>query len=339
MLRRQIPATVACLVLAIIAPFFSGYAVGVLVHLVALAIAAVGLDLIISRANMLSFSHAAFMAIGAYVSVILMRNGWEFIFAALVGIASAAIAGFLLAIPASRLSGFSFALVTFAFSAVVTGLAAGSQLISIAGGESGLSVPPGKLFDLNLFNPHTLFYVALVLLLATMLVCTTLIYSRTGRAFRTMKESEAVAVALGVNVAGMKIGVFALSAGIAGVGGVVLSQALGAISAPTFSLEQSTILVAAVTVGGLGRSLGPLVGITIFVLLPEIFQGLQDYSALVFAAVFVVTLILAPNGVVGLVTSFPSWVRQILARKGDGPGGFGTQTPSLSSDNSSKVAS
>lgn len=299
----QLPLMIACAAFAVVAAFLDFYQLTIATQIVVYCIALVGLDLIVSRASMMSFGHAGFMAIGAYVSAVMLQNGVPFILAAPLSVAVTALAGAALAVPASRLTGFSFALVTFAFSMVVAGLAAGGLLIAYTRGESGLSVPTGYLFGLDLYNARTMFYVSLISLAAVSALTISLIYSRTGRALRTMKESEAVAATLGIPVARMKVGIFAYSAALAGLAGVLLGQTLGAISPQTFGLHQSINLVAMLTVGGMGLALGPLVGATIFILLPEMLHGVQSNSAIVFALIFLVALIVAPRGVVGLAES------------------------------------
>jgi ABC-type branched-subunit amino acid transport system permease subunit len=316
-IRRLLPGLISCCVLAVAAPFLSSYGVGTLTQVVVYSCALVGLDLIVSRVNMMSFGHAGFMAVGAYTSVVLLQNEVPFLLAALVGAALAGLVGAVLAVPASRLTGFSFALVTFAFTSVVAGLTGGSLLLDLTGGESGLAVPPALLFGIDLLEPLALFYVSLVLLAITMVLVTTLVFSRTGRALRTVRESEAVAAALGIRAPLLKVGTFAFSASIAGIAGVLLAQTLGSISGHTFGLDQSIMLVAMLTVGGMGRALGPLVGAAVFILLPETLHGAQENSAILFAVVFIVALIVAPTGVVGLVSKWAGMLGRIIHRRRD----------------------
>jgi branched-chain amino acid transport system permease protein len=302
-LRRYLPGLILAAALLIAAPFLSSYGQSLLSQVVVYATVIIGLDLIVSRARMMSFGQAAFMAIGAYGSVSLTQRGVPFELALVIAVIGTAAVGGLLAVPASRLTGFSFALVTFAFTAVVAGLAGGGILFGITGGESGLAVLPAYFLGLDLLDPFVLCVVVIVVMALVSAVTTAFVHSRSGRALRTIRESEAVAASLGVRVPLQKAGAFAFAAGIAGLGGAMLAQVLGAISGQTFGLDQSVLLVAMLVVGGMGRTLGPIVGAAIFIVVPEYLQGIQSYSAIVFPIVFIVALIIAPLGIVGLLES------------------------------------
>jgi branched-chain amino acid transport system permease protein len=306
----------ACALIAIASLFLGSYELGLLTQVVAYSVALVGLDLIVSRVRMMSFGQAGFMAIGAYGSVALAERGVPFEAAAVLSVVAAGAVAAALAVPVSRLTGFSFALVTFAFTAVIAGLAAGGVLYGVTGGESGLVVPVTTVLGLSLLDPMTVLLVSVVVLAVTMVLVTSLVNSRTGRALRTIRESDVVAAALGVRVARLKIGAFALAGGIAGIAGILLVQTLGAMSSQTFGLDQSVLLVAMLTVGGLGRSLGPIVGAAVFIVIPELLQGAESYSAILFPVVFIIALVLAPKGIVG---SIEDGIRALFRRsRGDG---------------------
>jgi ABC-type branched-subunit amino acid transport system permease subunit len=307
--KRFLPSLILCVLVALCSPFFSSYGVSVLTQVVAYTIALVGLDLIVSRVRMMSFGQGGFMAIAAYTSVALLERGLPFELAALIAVAGTAVIAALLAVPVSRLTGFSFALVTFAFTAVVSGLAGGGMLYAVTGGESGLTVPAATLFGFDLLDPRVLLIVSVIALALVMTLTTSLIHSRTGRALRTIRESETVAAALGIRVAPLKIGTFAFAGAIAGTAGILLAQTLGAMSPHTFGLDQSVLLVAMLTVGGLGRVLGPFVGAALFIVIPEVLQEVQSYAAIVFPIVFIIALILAPKGIVGSVEDTIAWFR------------------------------
>jgi branched-chain amino acid transport system permease protein len=159
-----------------------------------------------------------------------------------------------------------------------------------------------------------IYYFALAFLVVAMVVSANIERSKTGWAMATVKQSAAVASALGIRVDRFKVAVFSLAAVFAAVAGVLLSLASGVISPGTYSLDQSIILLAMLTLGGMRGNLGPILGSAFFVLLPEYLQGVQDNSAIVFALTFIAILMLAPGGVVGLVRG---WVRRRRATAAD----------------------
>jgi len=133
-----------------------------------------------------------------------------------------------------------------------------------------------------------------------------LLNSRIGRAIRATKDHEHAAAAFGINVALAKTGTFAISAAMAGTAG-----ALQAIIDPylntndydwTFSLKLYTSAV----IGGLGSLLGAVVGAVIYVGLPWLneFLGLLDSPSLAFGLGLLIVIMVAPNGVVGLLPRF-----------------------------------
>lgn len=289
--------------LAVLPLAVGAYDQRLIVRIMAYAIAVIGLDLITGRAGILSFGQSGFLAIGAYGSVILMTHGGLSFAAALCAtLATAAVVGAVLALAAVRLSGLSFALVSFMFAFVMTSVIGGDDLRGWTGAANGLATPPGRIFGATLENLSLLYYFTLCAFAVGALIHSNIVGGRSGRGLRTMKENELVAASLGVRVPIYKVWSFALAGVYAAVGGMLLSQSVGYISPESYGVEQSIFLVAMLTVGGIRRTLGPLVGAAFFVLLPEYVRFAQQNSAIVFGAIFLIALIVAPQGLVGVAS-------------------------------------
>jgi branched-chain amino acid transport system permease protein len=286
--------------LALVPSLVSTYEIHLGTLVIADAIAVLGLDLIVGRAGLLSFGQAGFLAIGAYGSVIGMLNlHLDFWIAFVATIALSALVGALLALPAARLTGLAFAFITFGFGLVVEAVVLGRPLDRWTKGGSGLFTPPTSIFG-SLLKETTLYWFAFGLLVVCMLIYGNLVNSRSGRALSTLRESEPVALGLGIPVQRYKMWSFATAGAFAAVAGILLAQANQFTTPVEFNLTESITLMAMLILGGTRSILGPIVGAAFFVLLPNYLGAVEKNSAIVFAAVLLVVLIVAPQGVVGV---------------------------------------
>jgi branched-chain amino acid transport system permease protein len=245
----------------------------------------------------------------------MMNLGMSFGPSILVAVAFAALIGALLAVPAARLSGLAFAFITFGLGIVTQALLAGQLLNQWTMGGSGLFTPIVSIFG-NTLQGSNLYYFAFALLILCMTIYGNLVNSRSGRALSTLKESEPVALALGIPVQRYKMWSFALGAAFAGLSGVLLSQVNQFSSPDSFTLTTSITLMAMLILGGTRSMIGPLVGAAFFVLLPEFLHGVQDNAPIVFSAILLIMLIIAPQGLVGV---FRNLVRRYSGGTGADP--------------------
>jgi branched-chain amino acid transport system permease protein len=303
---RYASPVIAAVVLALVPLFLQGgYQLSLAITILTYAITLVGLNLLVGEVGLLSFSQAAFMALGAYVSVAFSAHlKWAFPASLTVAVLATMLVAVLLAVPATRLASWSFGLVTFGFALVVDTWLNGFLVANWTGGSAGEYAPSGSIAGLAIGGIRdSTYYVTMVGLVITMGLATCIVHSRPGRALRAIKANELVAVTLGIPIRRYKVGVFAFAAALAAFAGAMTAQAEQFISPSSFDLNQSILLMAMLIVGGTGRQLGPIIGAAFFVLLPEFMQGqsVQNESAIIFAALFLGALIVAPQGLVGLV--------------------------------------
>lgn len=309
----------------------STYFVGELGYVLILCVASMGLMTLTGFTGQVSLGHASFVAIGAYAHAWLMAQGVPFILSMPLAGLIAAAAGLVVGIPAIRVSGLYLAMVTLAFAIVV------EQIIGmwrgVTGGFMGMVVETPRLFRASLGSPRVFYYVCLVVAVLVLLALANLMRSGIGRAFTGVRDSEAAAYALGIEVNRVKVGAFGLSAGITGLAGALMAHHIGYLTPDAFTLLLSLDLVLMVVIGGMGSLRGAILGAILISLLPNAVSALKSLlpAAMVrqtgleiFVAGFVLALfvLFEPAGLNGrwlkiraLFETFPLYRRDTFRRQ------------------------
>lgn len=264
----------------------------------------VGLNILIGLSGQISFGHIAFYAIGAYASALLTMAGLPLLAAMFVAALLCGTIGALLAIPALRVSGPYLAMITIAFALVVHhGLMEWRGLTGGANGLMGIPTP-----ELGSLDPSALMaLVATGLMIAALAFYQRLRQSGWGTAMRAVKASEIAARSLGFNPVQTKTLAFALSAFLTGFAGALVAPLMMFINPASFPFSQSILFVLAVIVGGAGTLFGPLLGALLIVLLPEMLADFAEYRLLMFSALLLTVLWIAPRGLLGSLARL--WLR------------------------------
>jgi branched-chain amino acid transport system permease protein len=294
---------------AIVAPpFFGSYFHYLGILALINAIAAIGLNLLTGNAGQISVCNSSFMAIGAYTTTFLYATiGVTFWLALPVGACTAAIFGFALGFPALRLRGFYLAVVTLGFLELTQ--VAVEQMPWITGGVRGIASPRPIAFGFQFSSDLVFYYLVLAVTLGAIWVARSVLRSPTGRAFNAIRNSEAVAQTLSVPLARTKLIAFILSAFYAGLAGGLYATAVGFIDPLEFGLSTSIRHVVFIVVGGLGSVAGAVIGAISLTFLPEFLRGFQEYNDFVFGGILLVSLILMPKGIVGLLPAIENRLR------------------------------
>ena len=292
-----------------------------------LAIAIMGLNILVGYSGQLSLGHGAFMALGAYTSAILAhRYKMDYLVTIPIAAVVTGMVGFLFGIPALRLSPLYLALATFALAVVTPSLIKRPE--ELTGGVQGILLiqPDPPPFARDLFTTITgtpmtsdqwIYYISLFCALLLFWLAWNLVRHRPGRAMRALRDGEVAAAAYGVNIAGYKTLAFGISAFYAGTAGSLFGLATGFISPDTFPVSLSIQLLVGAVVGGLASIPGPLLGAIFAYFLPiESNQWVPSQSwipdqiastvknagpAVAYGALLILIMIFAPNGMVGLV--------------------------------------
>jgi branched-chain amino acid transport system permease protein len=288
------------------APFLlqGSYVVSLLLLMLIYAILATGLNLVSGFCGQFSFAQGAFFGIGAYTAGIMSRDLHTGFWVHLpAGIIITGLCGLLLGIPALRLKGHFLAIVTIAFQTIVyLGLV---QWTSFTGGQNGLAVPPVgdvSLFGMHLFTIENLrsnYWLILVATVALVFIAARLVKSRLGREWIAVRDDEVLASAIGLNSTRAKLTAFVASAAFAGAAGVMMAHYMGNITPDDYTIWISCTVVAMMIVGGKGTFYGPMLGVALLTILPEMLGDLARYRMLFFGVLLVLAIALLPEGIVG----------------------------------------
>jgi branched-chain amino acid transport system permease protein len=265
-------------------------------------IAAIGLNLLTGNCGQISLCHASLMAIGAYATALLTtRFFFTYLVALPIGVAVTTLIGASLGYPARRLSGLYLALVTLGFLEVVSIVI--EEFPDVTGGVRGLSLGKPEFAG---WRPNTtaLYYFVLAVTVLAIYAGYNLQRSRYGRAFNAVRQSAVVAQALAIPAGRTKLLAFSIAAGYAGLAGGLFTAIVGFIDPTEFDISASLRQITFIAVGGLGSILGSIVGATLLTLLPEALRSVNEYSDVVYGALLLGTLIAAPKGIVGSLSSW-----------------------------------
>ncbi len=259
-----------------------------------------GLAIVVGLAGHISIAQAGFAAIGAYGSAQLANwYGLPYWLGLPAAALVAALVGYLFGLLSLRVADHYLALTSMAFCAILQLLLV--HLEDWTGGAVGLAVPPATLGGFTLDKPVQLYaFIMPCAVFATWLL-NSLRHAKLGRAFAALRMSEVGAAAVGIPVLHHKALAFALSAFLGAWGGGLFALQTTYLDPAQFGILESVRLIAIAVIGGLLNPLGPAIGATIFVLLPEMMGGFGRYMTLVFSLALLACLVLAPAGLGGVV--------------------------------------
>ncbi len=284
-------------VLALALPSFLAdvYLLSILAFMATRFMVVVGLGLLLGQAGQISLGHAAFVAIGAYGSALLVTrlhvNPW--LAMAMAAVLAAGVAG-IIGVPTLKLKGHYLAMATLGFGEIVFILLV--QLKGLTRGTDGITgIPPLTLGPLNFSNPRLYHVLVWVVALVVFRLALNLSESRVGRSLKALRRSELAAESLGVNTSWRKLQVFMISAVFASLAGSFDAHYVQFISPEAYTITFSVILVCSVVIGGFRSVWGALWGTLATVILPEIIKRIdEDAVNLVFGVLLILIVVLLP---------------------------------------------
>jgi branched-chain amino acid transport system permease protein len=307
-------AFVVALAVLAAAPWLGAYPV-FMMKLMCFALFATSLNLLLGYVGLLSFGHAAFFGVAAYVAGSALRDhGLPPEAALLLGAGTGAALGLVMGVLAIRRKGIYLAMVTLALAQMIYFFCVQAPF---TGGEDGMQgVPRGRLFGvLALDDDLTLYYVVLAIGAMAFAFIGRVIDSPFGRILGALKENEARTVSLGYDVDRFKLLAFVISAACAGLAGAMKTLVLGFATLSDVHWTMSGTVILMTLLGGLGTRFGPAVGAVIVVgletklaafgtWLAELthiawFQGLGESVSIVTGIMFVACVLLFRRGIVG----------------------------------------
>lgn len=299
--RTQLLIGLAAIAATGLAPLASGNAYWIhTFQLVEVYIAAaIFQNLLFVDAGQKSFGQGAILGLGAYATAILFGlHGVPFALAAVVGVLAATAGGLVYALPALRVQGFHLGFVTMSAAIVFPQL-----LVSLdrwTNGINGIKVAVPALSEPGVLGVAPLALAVTLLPMAALASHYLIRRSRLGRAMFVAALSPEAARTLGIRPGVMRFVAFVVAAVGTGLAGVLYLPTVAFVSPQGFSIELSFVLFFAVVVGGRGQMLGPIVGIFVVYVLPNVLLARWlEYRLLLYGCLTLAAVMLFPDGIVG----------------------------------------
>ena len=275
-------------------------------RIVVYAIAATSLNLVLGYGGLISFGHAAFFGLGAYVTGIMISEGIQSGGAHLVAtVAVTALFALLVGVISLRTRGVYFIMITLAFAQMLFYLA---NSVQGYGGDEGLTIRARSLFVfgdhvLDLKNPLAFYYVALAVLAASLLALARFVPSRFGRAVLALRDDDLRAEAIGFPTYRYKLVVFVVAGALGGVAGALSVNLQGYVSPNVLHWTQSGTLMVMVILGGVATVWGGLAGAAALLLLQEVLGAWTEHPDFWTGWVLLGVVLFARRGLAGLFVS------------------------------------
>jgi branched-chain amino acid transport system permease protein len=266
------------------------------------AIATYGLNIILGFTGQLSLAHAGFFGIGAYtVGLLNTGPGLSFWVGLPAAVVLTSMAGYAVGSLCLRSKGHYFAIFTLAVGIIIHLVI--QKWESLTHGHIGVIgiSGPMALGPLEVGSSLARCYIVLACLVLSIAVSVRILHSSFGRTLIAVRESEALAASVGIDVMRTKRTAFTLSAAFAGLAGALYAGFIGYLGPEVASVEVTFSTLLYLMVGGLGSISGPLTGTFIVYGLSQVLQLLQDYQMIVFGAALVLLIIFLPGGLAGAV--------------------------------------
>jgi branched-chain amino acid transport system permease protein len=292
--------------------YFSNYWLGVFNLIGITLIAAIGLNILVGYCGQLSIGHAGFIAVGAYTAAIL-TNRLEMPF--LVGLIGAGLVsgfiGIIFGLPSVRVKGFYLAITTIAAQFIIVWVI---NHWGLTGGFNGIKVPYASIGGLVFRSESSQFYLIITIAALCVFFAKNLARTKVGRAFIAIRDNDLAAEVMGISLLYYKLLAFFIGCFFAGIAGALLAHWIGFLNAEQFSFTESILYIGMIIIGGLGTTIGPILGVVFirilqqvltvnlvpflektFTMLPSGFA--TGVTPMLFGLVIVLFLILEPRGI------------------------------------------
>ncbi len=264
---------------------------------------AMSLDLMVGYTRLYSFGHAAAYGLGAYsAALILTHLHWPLPIALVLAVLATLVIAIPIAWVCTKSTGVSFAMLTLAFAQL--GYAMLFRFKEVTGGSDGIDgVPrPAGPFGIDWFQGKIgYFYLVLFCLVGSYLLSRAIVRSPFGAVLAGIRENEAKARALGYNTRAYKMTTVVLAYGFGGLAGALYAPFAGFASPELFFWLVSGRVLIMVIVGGAGTLIGPIFGGAFFLFLEHQLSEITDLWPLIFGSLFIGFVLLAPQGIFGIV--------------------------------------
>jgi branched-chain amino acid transport system permease protein len=274
-------------------------------------IAVTGLNILTGYCGQLSIGHAGFIAVGAYTSAVLTgRFGVPFLVALLCAGIFAGAVGIIFGIPSLRVKGFYLAISTIAAQFIIIWVI--QHWTSVTGGFSGMEVAPASIGSFVFRSQASQYFLILTITIIIIYAAKNIARTRMGRAFVAIRDNDLAAEVMGISLFRYKLTAFFIGCFFAGIAGSLLAHTSLSISGDYFPFLDSVLFIGMIIIGGLGTTLGPILGVIFIrlldVLVTELSPALQSsfprlppgftsgIAPLLFGLAIILFLIFEPRG-------------------------------------------
>lgn len=287
-----------------------------LIPFLILALAAIGLNLLVGYCGQISIGHAAFMAVGAYAAwnLVVRIPGMNFLVALVLAGLIAAAVGMLFGIPSLRIKGLYLAVATLAAQFFIDWMFARVKWFTDYSHSGSVSTAPVELFGWRIDTPAEKYVFLLALLIVFTVLAKNLVRGHIGRAWMATRDMDVAAEVIGIRPVYAKLTAFAVSSFYCGVAGALWGFIhLGSWEPLAFNLTLSLNLLFMIIIGGMGSIMGSYFGAAFIVVLPILLNQIPQWLGvpistatashmefMIFGALIVLFLIVEPHGLARL---------------------------------------
>jgi branched-chain amino acid transport system permease protein len=276
------------------------YYLNMLTEIIIFSLYAVGYNLLMGYAGLLSFGHAMFFGLGAFMTAIAINHipGLTLWNAILIGVATTVIAGFIIGSLLLRHKGAYFALLTLAFNSLFYAVA--TKWHSVTGGDDGLSItrPILKMgfTSISLASLTSFYYLTLIVVGAAIVFCWYFTHTAMGKTVVLMRENEERMKFLGYNTNISRLILFTFTGAVAGLAGSFYTLHFQFVSVSAISVDMTTAVLLMAFVGGTKTFWGPILGAFVYIILQNYLSDITDRWPLFMGFIFVFMVLFIPGG-------------------------------------------
>jgi branched-chain amino acid transport system permease protein len=289
------------------------------IHVLILCILNIGMAAsvrLIFLAGEINSCHAAFMAIGAYTSALLVKKiGFSFWLGLPMGGVAAAVIGLSIAYATLRAKGIYFILTTLAFGEVVRLIISNWTLLGAVNGFPNIP-RPNPILGIQFTGHAPYYYLVFLLTLITLGICHRIEKSRYGLILRSIAQAPPITESIGINIMSYKVLAFVIGCFFAGMFGSFYAHYTTIIHPDMFTLWQSIMFLIYFQVGGVGSIWGAIMGGGFLTIAAEFLRETKHLELVSFGVLLILIVLFMPEGLISL----PSRLRGLLSwRKRKGP--------------------
>lgn len=280
----------------------SGTVLSLLTQAVIFGVFALGVGLLLRQNGMVSFGHALFFGLSGYSMGIVLELGWmPAELAILCTLAMVALCAFVVGLVIVRVPGVAFSMMTLAIGQMFFLTASRSR--GLTGGADGMNVNwPATLFGVPqslLHKPVVLFLICWTVLVLLMLALAFLLRSRFGSVTEAVRDNEERARFIGVRTLLPRAGVYALSATVVALAGLLSALNTGFVSPEALHWSVSGVALMMVVVGGYKALWGPPLGAIVYFLFKDVLGDYANHWMAIFGVALITVIVFSPTGIAG----------------------------------------